>query len=204
MYNAKHDLKLIFVVVIGFVLLMQTQVGYAATMSEILINVQRSLWPLWKLVNAVAYFVGIALFFKGMYHLKIYGELRTMMASQTSLKQPLAYFGFGAAFIFLPTTIDIALTSTYGDSNIMPYSSWVGASATKYSTEVVRAAFALVQFIGGIALVRGMLLLVKSVKQGAQGQFGKGMTHIIGGIMGLNIVGTANILESTLGIGFLT
>lgn len=196
----KHDFKSKIVIFIGVALLTQTVTANAGVIN-ILINLQSSLWPMWKLMNGFAYLLGIGFFFKALYHLKIYGELRTMMASQTSLKQPLTYMAVGLAFIYLPTTISIALTSTYGDGNIMPYAKWTGSSE-KYGEEGMKAIFTFIQFVGGIAFIRGLLILTKSVQQGAQKQFGKAMTHIFGGIMGLNIVATANILQASFGVNF--
>lgn len=172
-----------------------------ADATQILINLSDSLGPVSQLISGAAYLIGISFAFKALYHLKIYGELRTMMSSNTSFKEPMAYLFVAAIFIFLPTGVSLIMSTTFGYANPLAYSEWPSAGGTSVSPGMI-AVFRLVQVIGLIAFIRGWIFIVKSQGQGAQGGFGKGLTHIFGGIAGMNIIGTAQVISATLGINF--
>jgi len=57
-----------------------------------------------------------------------------------------------------------------------------------------------IQIIGLVAFVRGWMMIAKSASQGGhqQGGFGKGMMHVFGGVMAINIVSTLNVINETL------
>lgn len=182
-------------------LLMISSTAYALDAAQFLENIANTLDPFSKLVTGGAYLFGLAFFFKAMYHLKVYGEARTMMSTQTSLRQPLTYLLIGAAFLYLPTAVDLMLSTTFGSDNILAYSEWEGN--TQYGGVSMDAIFKIIQFVGLVAFLRGWLLLSQTAGQGAQPQaFGKALTHILGGILAMNVVGTANILSATMGINF--
>ncbi|MBS0359409.1 MAG: type IV secretion protein IcmC [Proteobacteria bacterium] len=170
---------------------------------DMLISLNHSLGPVWHLVTGLAYILGIGFMFKAIYHLKVYGELRTMMASNTGLKEPIAYLIVGAVFAYLPTGLDIVMNTTFGSTSILQYSDWVGAGGVTNPSAMI-AVFRLVQLIGVIAFIRGWVLVAQASKHGGGGQatYGKGLTHIIGGILAINIIATSNILSNTLGISF--
>lgn len=191
---------MIMSIMVGTGLLIQANTAYAVDAIEMLINLSNSLGAMMRLVAGAAYVIGFGFFFKALYHLKIYGELRTMMASQTSLKQPLTYMAIGVIFIYLPSALDLAMTSTYGEARMLGPDEWEGGTFS--SAAGMNAIFLLVRFIGLVAFVRGWMLISKSAQAGTPGNFGKGMTHIIGGVLGMNIVATANIMSATLGIRF--
>jgi intracellular multiplication protein IcmC len=58
----------------------------------------------------------------------------------------------------------------------------------------------LIQIVGLIAFIRGWLILVKTATGQQGGGIGKGITHIIGGVLALNIVGTQQVINASLGI----
>lgn len=161
-----------------------------------------SLDAVYTMVTAVAYLIGISFMFKALYSLKVYGELRTMMASNTSLKEPLTFILAGAVFIYLPTGFAIMMNTTFGNANVLAYTQLPSA----FSLNATNGGFALLkllQVIGVGSFVRGWVLLARSSgQQGQPGGFGKGLTHVFGGVMLMNIVGTLNIVYNTLGIAF--
>ena len=64
----------------------------------------------------------------------------------------------------------------------------------------LRPVIMIVQFIGLVAMLRGFLILTKVTGQGAQpGTVSKGMIHIFGGILAVNIVRTVEIAINTFG-----
>lgn len=170
--------------------------------AQMLVNLEGSLNPVSQLVTGSAYLIGIILVFKAFYHLKVYGEARTMMSSQTSIKTPVTYMIVGAVFLWLPTAFYSILATGYGGgARILSYDEWVGASnLTRQGRVVMGAIFRLVQIIGLIAFIRGWMYISKGADKGAQAQTGKALTHIVGGILGMNIVWTANVLQATVGV----
>ena len=69
-----------------------------------------------RLIFAVSYLAGMFAIFRGLYYLKVYGEARTMMATQSSAAAPIAMFTCGAFLIFLPTGLDVLTYTLYNTS----------------------------------------------------------------------------------------
>lgn len=170
--------------------------------SQMILNLGTSIDPIYRMVTGVAYLLGVIFAFKALYHLKIYGELRTMMSSNTSIKEPLAYLFVAAIFIYIPTGFHMVMMSTFGYENPLAYSSWPSAGGIDLNpTSIV--ILRIIQLIGVIAFVRGWVLLARSASQAGGGQggsFGKGLIHVVGGVFAMNIVGTAVIISNTLGL----
>lgn len=109
-------------ILIGFIipLLMLPELAWAATapdLQTILRNLGRTIGPVQQMVTGFAYVMGVGLVYKALYKLKIYGDLRTMMSSQASLNEPMTYLLVAAVFIFLPTSFEIVMQSTFGYSS---------------------------------------------------------------------------------------
>ena len=89
---------------------------------DVLTNLAHSLQPIQRLVSGAAYLMGLAFAFKALYSLKVYGEARTMMSSNTSVKEPLVYLLVAGILIYLPTGFQIMLNSTFGpNSSVLAY-----------------------------------------------------------------------------------
>src|ERR1043166_2100570 len=74
----------------------------AATLDavQMLRNIASQLQPWFYVVTASFYILGAGLIYKALYGLKIYGESRTMMSSNASLKEPLTVATVGVAFLY--------------------------------------------------------------------------------------------------------
>ena len=123
-----------------------------------------------------------------------------MMATQTSLKQPLTWMCVGMAFIALPSTVDLALNTLFeSGGGILSYEDWDRASSDLLFSDLMDSTFTIIQLVGLISFGRGWFIIDQSAQQsGGQASFGKGLIHIIGGVIGLNIVQTVNILNNTI------
>lgn len=175
---------------------------WAADNASWLTHLVGSVDQVYHLITGAAYIMGISFAFKALYSLKVYGELRTMMASQTSLKEPLTYLIVAAAFIFFPTGFGIVMNTTFGQETVLSYNQ-LPAGSELGATAGGRALLRVLQVIGAIAFVRGWVLMARSQGQGSQpGTLGKGITHVFGGVLLMNIIGTINIMYNTLGISF--
>ena len=166
-------------------------------LARMLLSLQETLPILFRAATAVVYVLGFVVVLKAMYDLKAYGELRTMMMGNTDLRGPVVKLLMGACLVYLPTALDISLGTVFSidRANILAYNPPEDTQATQAMFVVIN----IVRFIGLISFVRGLLIMSKIDKQSGA-SFGKGVTHILGGVMAVNIVGTMNILANTFGI----
>lgn len=177
---------------------------WIAGQADILNNIAASLGPVQKLITGGAYLIGLAFALKAIYTLKIYGESRTMMSGNTNIKEPLAYILVAGIFIYFPTGFSTMLQTTFGYSNVLQYSSINSDNAAISTlfgpTSAVGGALTMfIQTIGLIAFVRGWVMIARSASQGQPpGGTGKGMMHVFGGILAINIVGTLQMINNTL------
>ncbi|WP_298626804.1 type IV secretion protein IcmC [uncultured Legionella sp.] len=177
---------------------------WIASQAEILNRLAESLAPVERLITGGAYVIGCAFLFKAIYSLKIYGEARTMMSNSASVKEPIMYLMVGAILIYFPTGFKTFMMSTFGYQNPLQYAP-VNSSNQALDTlfgsgsVVGRPLAMLIQVVGLIAFVRGWVLIARSASQGQPpGGTGKGLIHVFGGILAINIVGTINMINNTL------
>lgn len=177
---------------------------WIASQADILTNIAKSLEPVERLLTGTAYLIGLAFAFKAIYSLKVYGEARTMMSSNASLKEPITYLIVAAIFIYFPTGLAILLQTSFGDSNILQYAPITSQNQTLNTlfgpgSVVGRPLVLLIQVIGLIAFIRGWVLIARSASQGQPpGGTGKGFVHVVGGILAINIVATLEVINNTL------
>ena len=174
--------------------------GTWADAVTIVVNISQNVSALTKFVTGFLYLAGIGFGVKAIFALKVYGEQRTMMASNTSLKPTLTWLMVSCVFLFLPGVIDTTMNSVFGDSSVLTYADWEKASSDVYFEQLMEGIFMIVKLVGLISFARGWFIISASAHQGGGGQntVGKGVIHILGGLMGMNIVKTINILDNTL------
>lgn len=172
--------------------------------ADVLRHLADSLMPVQRLVTGTAYLIGIAFAFKAIYTLKSYGESRTMMSSSTNIKEPLLYLLVASIFIYFPTGFSILMQTSFGYSSVIAYTSINSDNSTINTifgagSSIGRPMTIIIRTIGVIAFVRGWVLIAKSASQGQPpGGTGKGLMHVFGGILAMNIVGTLQIINNTL------
>ena len=148
-----------------------------------------------NIVQGVAIVMGVGLIFSGIMKLKHYGEMRTMMNSQGSLANALFIMLAGIMLMTLPTMLNTFLLAIWGTTNPLPYPGGGGANG------LMRGIVMFVRLIGVISFIRGVVLISHLGKEsgGQQGSIGKALTYMIGGIMCVQIVATAQFLSTILG-----
>lgn len=177
---------------------------WIASQANILTNVANSMIPVERLVIGAAYLMGCLFFIKAITSLKVYGESRTMMSNNTSIKEPLIYLATGAILVYFPTAFKIFMQTSFGYENVLQYAplnSPNSALDTLFGSgsAVGRPLSIIIQVIGVIAFVRGWVLIARASSQGQQpGGTGKGFVHVFGGILAMNIVGTLDMINNTL------
>lgn len=162
--------------------------------SEMIINIAETLPPVLAMVSAASYIIGISMVIKGIFKLKEFGESRTMMSSHLSAMPSIITICVGGFLIFFPSSIEVGMQTIFNYSNPLSYSS---EDAT--TQELIDSIVMIMQIIGSISFIRGMLLIKSSTGQGAQpGSFSKGITFVIAGILAINIYGTWEVLVNTI------
>lgn len=192
-------MKKIKLVLMGLVLLSSMLLtgcdGTYPSIDQMIINVADTMPSLISLTTALSYVMGFVMVMRSVYRFKEYGDLRTMMSSQTSIFPPIMIMIVGGLLLFLPSTIDVGLTTLFGSSNILQYQNTAGGMDTAAMTS---ALILIMEFIGIIAFMRGVMMMQNAGQQSAQpGQFTKGITFMIGGILSINLYGTWEVLSNT-------
>lgn len=161
-------------------------------------NLSANMGQLMQFVTALAYVMGMYFIIEGILKLKKFGESRTMMSEQGSLRVPMIYFFVGGFLLYLPSAVQVGLTTFWEDPT--PYA-YVSDSQDPW-VQLIQAVFVIIQLIGTIAFIRGLVILSHVGGHGGQqGQFGKALAHIIGGILLINIYQFIQAVANTLGIG---
>jgi intracellular multiplication protein IcmC len=160
-------------------------------MTEFLVRLQSQYRSIVGLIISFAYLAGAAFVMKSIFAFKVYGEQRTMMSQQTTIKVPLTYLSIGMALLFLPQVISIATMSLF----LTPTVELMGYSnATDTFDTVETAVYGMIQIVGLIAVVRALFIV--SHQNSQQGGMGKAIAHFAGGIAALNVTHMVDILNN--------
>ena len=172
------------------------------TFPTMLENLQASLNPIWHLLFAMSYLMGLGLVVGSMYRFKRYGEMRgMMMAMERNLRLPMVMLFIGMCLIYSPTMIS-AMLGTLFNTNLNQAISYAGMGAWYMDPRLGEALTELIMVVGMVSFLRGWVMLVRmGQRQGQPGVFGKGLMHIVAGLMGINIVAVMGIVRNTFGVG---
>lgn len=165
------------------------------TAQAMIINIAQQVPMVMKMVTAIAYVMGFYFIFYGIMKLKQYGESRTMMSSDHSLMSPIIFLSVGTLLLYLPTSVETGLSTFW--TNPSPYSY---VSQGDEWGQFFNTVFLIIQLLGTIAFIRGLVILSGLGGHAQQGTLGRGLTHLIGGIFCINIYQFVQLVLSTLGI----
>lgn len=171
--------------------------GMVRAFPEMLKNLQQSLQPIWQFLIALSYVIGLSFMVMGVMKLKSYGQQTVMMSTHASMGPALASFIVGTGLLFLPALLDIMTVSLWGYG----IDTIEGPDQSASFSDIMVPIVQLIQVFGLIAFIRGWIILSKLGSQSQPGTLSKGLMHILGGVLGINIMGTIEILGRTLGIG---
>lgn len=186
---------------LAFLFIPLASYGLEYDFSDWLHNLQTHLPAVVQLIIATAYVTGLWFFCLGLLKLKAYGHQTVFMATHANFTASLAYLVCGIALFYTPTMIDTSLFTfwNYGLSSVVAYPNEANTSLSS----IMNPCIAIVRVIGYIAFVRGWIILVRIGQQGAApGTIGKASTHIVGGMLAINIVGTWDVIQNTLQYAF--
>jgi intracellular multiplication protein IcmC len=167
-------------------------------LATMITNLSKAIPNLMQFVTALAYVMGMYFVVEGIIKLKKYGESRAGMSGEGNLKGPMMYLGVGAALMFLPSSVQVGMSTFW--ENPTPYA-YVTDTLDPWSM-LIQNIFLIIQLIGTIAFIRGLIILSHVGGQGSQpGAFGKAMAHIIGGVLCINIYQFIQAVLNTLALG---
>jgi intracellular multiplication protein IcmC len=190
--------KWFFVVVLGIMPITSALAGPGQDLSTMMQTFQNNLGPVYILVVALSYVMGIWFITDSVFRLKKFAQQRTMMSTTASMAKPLILMALGLSLLYFPSFVNITTQTlwVYGSSS----------SVLKYPVEpstwdaFIHPLIDTVRLFGLIAVVRGVVLLTKLANESAQpGSMGKGLMHIVAGTLAINIVGTTNVIKATFG-----
>lgn len=196
-----RSLFIIFLSLMSGVVFAEVTVPIPANASSVnaqtmLQNIATQIPNLMSLVTAIAYVLGMIMIIHGVIQLKHAGESRTMMSREHSLTGPIIYIVTGTALLYIPSAVSVGTSTFWGESNPM-----APATPQDQFGDFMKIVYLIVQFIGTIAFIRGMVILSHLGGQGGQqGALSKGILHIIGGIFCINIAQFTQVIMATLGI----
>lgn len=171
---------------------------------QIINNIANNLGPVEKLLTGGTYLLGVSFAIRALYCLKLHGERSAGGQQSSGMKEPLIYLVVASVFLYFPTAFSILMNTTFGYSSVLAYAPTYSnnqriSSLFGPGSEVGQALSLIIQVIGLVAFIKGWLLISKSASQGQPpGGTSKGLVHIFGGILAMNIVGTLQVLNNTL------
>lgn len=158
---------------------------------QIIENVVRLLLPFSRFVYAVCFAIGVIMVLMG---LRAATRRAEVGAQQGSYGRPFTQILIGALFISLPALL-LSLSETFFGAGIQSADAiFAYAPATlglfdagSPGRAMITGIIMIVQFIGIIAVIRGLTLLNRSAQgDGGPKTFGPGVTFLISGAMAVN------------------
>jgi intracellular multiplication protein IcmC len=129
--------------------------------------------------------------------MKHFGEMRTMQSREHGVWGPIIELLIGAALIYLPSSVQGVMSTFWTSTNPYAYLT----SSTALNSAFVDACYSVIQLIGVIAFIRGLIMLQQAGSERAQPHMlGKALSHLVGGILCINLYGTIQTLEATVGM----
>ena len=160
-----------------------------------------------NLVAAISYVMGLYFIFRGVGMYKVFATQTMASAQKGELAGPMVFMIVGAVLMYFPSTLDTSIQTLFGHDTkgISAAEEMIGYADLNNSgehwKEISNVLIKYMKLIGFIAFLRGWTILSKMGHSGAQpGSVGKGIVHIIAGVLLINIVDTINMLAQTFGI----
>lgn len=168
-----------------------------------LVNLSNAFGSIQDLIAALSYVMGVYFIVRGIMMYRIFANQTLSSANRGEIAGPMVFLIIGAILVYFPSTLKGSLQTVFGTSEvgqpseIIAYQALAGAEKWQDIADVV---IKYMKIIGLIAFVRGWVILSKMGHSGSQpGSVGKGIIHVIGGILLINLVDTFNILATTFG-----
>lgn len=193
--NARYYGLMVILSLLNLPVYAASGINTSVSAESMLVNFAQSVPNLMRMITAIAYVLGMYFIIAGILKLKQFGESRTMMSQEHSIKGPLILIVVGALLLYIPTSVQMGLSTFWTNPNPYGY-----LQQQDQWTDFLNTVFLVVQLVGVIAFIRGLVILSHLSGHGQPGTFGKGLTHIIGGLFCINIYTFVQTILITLGI----
>ena len=146
---------------------------------------------------AICFVCGVAMVMIGLFRL----TQRASMAGNATWRGAVATILVGSTIVAFPTLIGVLNTTFWGDPDtlqadrIFAYAPSLLDPVDGHARKVVESIVLLVQFLGLIAVFRGLLLLNEHVQSGGPSRLGPGLTFLLAGAVAVNLPRFAGLLD---------
>lgn len=192
--------KLLFrtiIIVISF----YANTAFAAqpTLSNMLANFATTMPNLMRLVTATAYVIGMYFVVKGVAGLRTIGQ-QTQQGT-IGLKPYLILILIGAALMYLPSTVQTVNNTLFSDANISPIA-YIFPDKMDEWPGLINICSMIMRLVGTISFVKGLVTLNRNhpAQDGQPSSFSRGIAHLIGGALCINIYNFVPVIWNTLGL----
>lgn len=167
-----------------------------------LVNLQTAFQSIRFLIGALSYVIGVALIMKGLMSYRALANQTMASAQRGELAGPFVFIFIGVILIYFPSTLETGLTTIFASDSIGKASeliAYAGISSDERWRDIATIVIDYVNLIGYIAFLRGWIILSKMGHSGSQpGSVGKGVIHVVAGVLLINIVYSFQILSNTI------
>lgn len=211
--------RIIIFILIAIALYCFSETAVAADIHTVLRNLRRIINPFTALLCVISFVAGVIFIFKALIKIKRAGTIGQQSLQPGELLTPIVAFIVGAVLLYIPTSTEVLTNSLFdtgrsifGSGSTIDYSQvGTGASLLGYGSsgslavqwaDLANTLVLYIQFFGFFSFVRGWFLVAKAGSQGGgQGSVTKGVVHIIGGIIAINIIDAFHIVRNTIFYG---
>ena len=173
---------------------------------QIVRNLVEDLPFFYRFLSYLSYVIGVVL---GIVALRALARRSEMGPNGGSWGSPVATLIIASIFVSIPAFWQALTATFFGDGTAVPDAAAIFGYAPATlgmfeegspGRQLITGIVAIVQFIGLIAVIRGLLMLNKAAQGGGGGQstFGPGVTFVIAGIMAINFPIFVGVFESLL------
>jgi hypothetical protein len=162
--------------------------------------------PFLSLMSIMAIVIGLYFIIHGLYTGARHGyDPRTH--STTKIVSNLLV---GTLLVAVGDSFDAVTDAIFGTTGVtVPVTSWTMVSnltnngvAQGHIQSAIMAALTVVQMVGIIAFIRGLIIMKKAAEGSGQATMPQGLTHIIGGVLAINIYQFLEAVQWTFGTDF--
>jgi|688.fasta_scaffold418908_2 intracellular multiplication protein IcmC len=168
------------------------------TLTSMLNNLNSQMGQFDQFFKALFYLTGVSLVFSSLMRLKKFGQRTAFMHVEAGIVAPAAQMFIGVALIYSPTLMQTLNQTFWADSGSSCLTCYSTSADSTYE-QLIKPMKGVVMLVGMVAFFRGWLILSRAAGQGQTqpGTISKGMTHVIGGFLAININKTYQIMVGT-------
>ena len=162
--------------------------------------------PLISMLTIICFAFGAFLVLRGGLRATKYGT----DPREASMTKIISSMLFGAVFMVIGQSQDMIMGSVFGQTSIHDFGSLSWTAINKLGTDTshfkaaIQAALTFFQLVGFIGFVRGWNVLKNAVEGHGQATYAQGFSHIVGGVLSINIYYFMQIMDATFGTQFVT